>query len=96
MITQVFDFAAGSFSRVGDAATRGTSHRTAAPLSDGGVLLSGGFARTATGFGAQAERYDAGAAQWRTVGSMLHVRVGHTATLLRDGRVLIAGGLTCC
>ncbi|TMA72579.1 MAG: hypothetical protein E6J67_18950 [Deltaproteobacteria bacterium] len=96
VITQVFDFAAASFSRVGDAATRGTSHRTATPLSDGGVLLSGGFGRTVTGLSDVAERYDANAAQWRTVGSMLHVRVGHTATLLRDGRMLIAGGLTCC
>src|SRR5439155_22387463 len=31
VITQVFDFAAASFSRVGDALTRGTSHRTATP-----------------------------------------------------------------
>src|SRR5205823_13506980 len=70
VITQVFDFAAASFSRVGDAATRGTSHRTATPLSDAGVLLSGGFGRTVTGLSDVAERYDASAAQWRTVGSM--------------------------
>ena len=63
---------------------------------DSGVLLSGGFTRTTNPFSAAAYRYDAGSGQWTLVGDMLHVRVVHTATLLRDGRVLVAGGLSCC
>jgi Galactose oxidase, central domain len=89
--SQVFDSAAGTFTRVGDALTMGVHDRTATPLADGGVLLTGG-----AGLVALADRYDARTARWRSAGQMLHFRQGHTATPLRDGRVLVAGGFTCC
>jgi len=81
---------------VGDVATRGISTRTATPLSDGGALLTGGLAGGTNPVTDSADRYVSADQKWHAVGQMLHVRVGHTATLLRDGRVLIAGGLTCC
>jgi hypothetical protein len=95
MVSQVFDPAAPRFTRVGDATTRGVSNRTATPLLDG-VLLTGGLVGSTNPVTNGVDRYDSGTARWRAAGRMRDVRVLHTATLLRDGRVLVAGGLTCC
>jgi len=62
-------------------------------LRDGRVLLTGGVQNA--GFRselASAEIYDPGAGTFSATGSMSVPREGHTATMLRDGRVLIAGG----
>ncbi|HEY6301051.1 MAG TPA: kelch repeat-containing protein [Candidatus Binatus sp.] len=62
-------------------------------LRDGRVLLTGGVQNA--GFRselASAEIYDPGAGTFSATGSMSVPREGHTATILRDGRVLIAGG----
>jgi hypothetical protein len=63
-------------------------------LADGGALLTGG----ASNLNALAatEHYDRSTGQW-TMGATLHdPRLGHSATLLADGRVLLAGGIQCC
>ena len=39
-----------------------------------------------------AERYDPATGQWRSAGTLHAGRVGHTTTLLPDGRVLVFGG----
>jgi hypothetical protein len=96
VVSQLFDPAGSRFTRVGDAATASTFFRTAAPLRDGGALLTGGFTRRTNPINDVVERYDTGNAQWRPASPMLHVRVTHTATLLPDGRVLVSGGLSCC
>ena len=71
---------------------------TATLLSDGDVLLVGG-ARQVNGRGTTAiadtvERFDPRAGTWREVGTLRTGRTGHSTTLLRDGRVLTAGGMT--
>ena len=63
---------------------------TAAPLPDGGVLVSGGWTGTATT--ASAEIFDRHSGSFRPVGPMTTPRMDATATPLRDGKVLIAGG----
>jgi hypothetical protein len=68
--------------------------QTATVLSDGKVLLTGGTENDQVGsMLASAELYDPARAAFAPTGSMSAKREGHTATLLGDGRVLIAGGM---
>lgn len=68
-----------------------TGH-TAALLSNGQVLVSGGY--NSGGILASAELYDPDLGSWTATGDMRLARVGHTATLLPDGHVLVVGSGT--
>jgi hypothetical protein len=71
-----------------------TGH-TATLLPSGKVLVAGGYeykGGSPSAFPAITELYDPAARTWSTTGSLNHPRTGHTATLLPDGKVLIAGG----
>lgn len=63
---------------------------TATALTDGRVLVAGGFIEEASPQGA--EVYEPGAGQFAPLPPMVTRRHSHTATLLPNGKVLIAGG----
>jgi hypothetical protein len=89
---ELYDPVAGTFTPTG-AMTAARQGHTATVLPHGEVLIAGGSKNI--GFRselASAEIYDPNSGAFRTIGSMTTPREGHTATLLRDGRVLIAGG----
>jgi N-acetylneuraminic acid mutarotase len=70
---------------------------TATLLSDGRVLITGGYTHTdPPNFGVTntAELYDPGSGTWSPTGNLTGPRAWHTATLLRSGKVLVAGGAT--
>jgi N-acetylneuraminic acid mutarotase len=79
--------------------TIGRALHTATLLLDGRVLVVGGVSVTLRDGGrfpnqsVGAEIYDPAIDRWSRTGPMSLDRLGHTATLLHDGRVLVAGGL---
>ncbi|MGC1192403.1 MAG: kelch repeat-containing protein, partial [Candidatus Binatus sp.] len=89
---ELFDPAAQSFTPTGSM-TVARAGQTITMLRDGRVLLTGGVQNA--GFRSElssAEIYDPAGGTFSATGSMTVPREGHTATILRDGRVLVAGG----
>ncbi len=84
--------ATGAWTDAGALATARDTH-TATLLFDGKVLVAAGspdgLQYTSL---ASAELYDPVAETWTATGSLITPRQAHTATLLPDGRVLVAGG----
>ena len=89
-----------TFARTGDMTSRRVWH-TLSSLPDGTVLAAGGETDSCSGNAcffagsvASAELYDPSTRAFVPTGSMATARETHTATLLRDGRVLMAGGVS--
>ena len=91
---EIYNPSLGTWSPTGSLTTP-QSPDTATLLKDGDVLVAGGISDTgAVGipYLSSAELYDPATGTWSQTGSMTTPRAGATATLLKTGEVLVAGG----
>jgi len=91
---ELYDPATDTWSHAGTLSRR--SSHTATLLPNGQVLIAGG-ANSGNGVGGltslnSAELYDPSTGTWSNTAHLNTARYGHTATLLQNGKVLVAGG----
>jgi hypothetical protein len=94
----IYDPADGTFTSAGNL-TVARASATATLLADGRVLIAGGDPHSGEAPSkTTAELYDPSTGTFTRTADLLTVHIGSTATLLRNGKVLIAGGYTsgCC
>jgi N-acetylneuraminic acid mutarotase len=94
---ELFDPDTGSWTTTGSMVAHQNGAETVTLLLDGRVLAAGGLGAYDAKTGredpvASAELYDPASGTWTATGSMVTPREDHMATLLPDGRVLVAGG----
>lgn len=94
LAAEIYNPASGTFSLTGDLLVARSSH-TATKLANGTVLIAGGY----SGDDFQpaldtAEIYDPATGAFASAGQLRVARVGHSASLLLNGQVLLAGGIT--
>jgi WD40 repeat protein len=90
---EIYDAGSGRFERLSQRLTARRARPSATVLPDGRVLLAGGADADRLGSRLKsAEVFDPKTRSFSPVGPMSAGRISHTATLLRDGRVLVAGG----
>jgi hypothetical protein len=89
---EIYDPTTGTFSATDSLTTPRCGH-TATLFSDGRVLMTTGTNNwQGTGYQSSAELYDPTTGTFSPTGSMATAPAAQTATLLSDGRVLVAGG----
>jgi hypothetical protein len=95
-VAEIYDPTANAWSTAGATVCARSGHTTTV-LQTGKVLVAGGVFQMA-GVAPMCpgvlaiEIYDPSTGAWSTAASMLAARNQHTATLLRDGKLLLAGG----
>lgn len=93
---EIYNPANGTFTPLANGLGFPRSGHTATLLADGTVLIAGGSGQAGSGpviQVVQAEIYNPATQTFTGVGSLNVARLGHTATLLENGKVLIASGL---
>jgi hypothetical protein len=92
---ELYDPVTGNFTPTGSMTTGRAWGFTATLLSNGKVLIVGGTPDPSRGFfvATDAELYDPLTGNFARTGDLNVRREGHTATLLANGKVLIAGGV---
>ncbi len=96
---ELFDPKSGKFVKTGSMSFKRTAH-TATLLPDGRVLVTGGLSsmnnqlQALTSALKTTEIYDPKTGTWSRGPDMTIPRAGHDAVRLKDGRILISGGVT--
>jgi N-acetylneuraminic acid mutarotase len=90
---ELFDPSSETWKTAASMVTNRMAH-TATMLANGKVLVTGGRYGSPTDFRtlASSELFDPSSGTWTATGSLLTPRNQHTATLLPNGKVLVAGG----